>query len=127
MSARASDPGEADCSREPVRSPSLAELRARLEECAGRFAARADLHAVLASSSRLKILAALGCAGELSVCELARLLGITPAAVSQHLARLKAAGLVRPRRDGMTTYYRVVRAPEEAAGTPLPDLGGTTG
>ena len=116
-----------DCSREPVRQLELTALRTRLEECERRFAARAELHAVLASASRLKILAALTCAGELSVCEMARLLGITPAAVSQHLSRLKAAGLVRPRREGMTTFYRVVRSAEEVAGAPLPDLAADGG
>lgn len=51
---------------------------------------------------------------ELCICEIQRLLGISQPAVSQHMARLKAAGLVRERRAGMWTYYRgdLLRATE---------------
>ncbi len=68
---------------------------------------RASEHfALLAGETRLKILALLGHAGELCVCDLATVLDMTPAAVSQHLGRLRSGGLVASRRDGMTTYYR---------------------
>lgn len=43
---------------------------------------------------------------ELCICELQSLLGISQPAVSQHMAKLKAAGLVRERRAGMWTYYQ---------------------
>jgi len=59
----------------------------------------------LADPTRLKILK-LVLAEELCVCELQSLLSISQPAVSQHLAKLKAAGLVRERRAGMWTYYR---------------------
>lgn len=42
---------------------------------------------------------------EFCVCELVELLGISQPAVSQHLAKLKACGLVRERRAGLWTYY----------------------
>ncbi|MEX0284108.1 MAG: ArsR/SmtB family transcription factor [Paracoccaceae bacterium] len=43
--------------------------------------------------------------GEKSVTELEDLLSARQAAVSQHLSRLRAEGLVVPRRDGKTIYY----------------------
>jgi ArsR family transcriptional regulator len=43
---------------------------------------------------------------ELCVCELQPLLGISQPAVSQHIAKLRAARLVQERRAGMWTYYR---------------------
>lgn len=43
---------------------------------------------------------------ELCICELQSLLGISQPAVSQHMAKLKTAGLVRERRAGMWTYYQ---------------------
>lgn len=43
--------------------------------------------------------------GEKSVTELERRLGIRQAAVSQQLSRLRAEGLVAPRREGKTVYY----------------------
>jgi DNA-binding transcriptional ArsR family regulator len=58
----------------------------------------------LANDRRLAVLALLG-RGERSVGELERLTGIGQSAVSQHLARLRAARLVRHRRDGQTIYY----------------------
>jgi len=42
-----------------------------------------------------------------SVAELTRALPVTQSAVSQHLKVLKDAKLVRPKRDGTRTIYRV--------------------
>jgi DNA-binding transcriptional ArsR family regulator len=74
----------------------------------------AQHYALLGGETRLKILALLERADELCVCDLARVLQMTPAAVSQHLSRLRAGDLVVPRRDGMTIYYRLS---EHAAAT----------
>ena len=60
----------------------------------------------LANQRRLAILSILG-RGEHGVGELQRLIGLEQSAVSQHLARLRSAGLVRRRRDGQTIYYRL--------------------
>jgi DNA-binding transcriptional ArsR family regulator len=49
----------------------------------------------------------LGETGELCVCDLATILEMTPAAVSQHLSRLRSGRMVGSRRDGMTIYYRL--------------------
>ena len=46
-------------------------------------------------------------AGERSVVELTSGLGVSQPAVSQHLAALKAAGLVGERREGRRVYYRI--------------------
>ncbi len=62
----------------------------------------------LANRRRLAILTVLG-RGEHAVGALQRLIGLEQSAVSQHLARLRAAGLVRRRRDGQTIYYRLDR------------------
>src|SRR3712207_1923735 len=48
--------------------------------------------------------------------ELARQLRLSPAAVSAHLSRLKAAGLVEPHRDGKRVYYRLSGAGESLLG-----------
>jgi DNA-binding transcriptional ArsR family regulator len=45
--------------------------------------------------------------GEHSVNELADVVGAQPAAVSQHLAKLRLARLVRSRREGTRIYYVV--------------------
>jgi DNA-binding transcriptional ArsR family regulator len=48
--------------------------------------------------------------------ELARQLALSPAAVSAHLSRLKAAGLVEPHRSGRRVYYRLSCAGESLLG-----------
>lgn len=45
--------------------------------------------------------------GEVAVKELTARFHISQPAVSQHLATLKEAGLVKGRRDGRRVYYRV--------------------
>jgi DNA-binding transcriptional ArsR family regulator len=55
--------------------------------------------------------------GELTVHALTAPSGVSQPAVSKHLSHLKIAGLVRDRRDGRETYYRI----EPKALTPLFD------
>jgi DNA-binding transcriptional ArsR family regulator len=62
---------------------------------------------VLAHARRLQIVALL-MARRMSVGELAAALDLAPAAVSGHLGRMRAQGIVGPRRRGRTVYYRVV-------------------
>lgn len=59
---------------------------------------------MLADPTRIKILWAL-LQGETSVACLAELVGAAPTAVSQHLAKLRLAGLVEGRREGTFIYY----------------------
>ena len=59
----------------------------------------AELFKVFGDSTRIKILYALFEA-ELCVCDIAQLLGLTPAAVSHQLRVLKTSKLVKNRRDG---------------------------
>ena len=76
-----------------------------------RFAARATevaaLLELLASQPRLMILCRLAEAGELGVGVLGASAGLSQSALSQHLARLRAEGLVAPRREGQRIYYRI--------------------
>ncbi|CPU33731.1 Putative transcriptional regulator%2C ArsR family [Mycobacteroides abscessus] len=63
-----------------------------------------EVFRMLADATRVRVLWALT-VGELSVNELADLVGKPAASVSQHLAKLRMARLVRTRRDGTTVYY----------------------
>ena len=83
-------------------------LRARLADQARSLRVASDHYALLAGETRLKIMVLLNETPELCVCDLATILEMTPAAVSQHLSRLRSGRLVRSRRDGMTIYYRLV-------------------
>ncbi|MFC4003731.1 ArsR/SmtB family transcription factor [Prauserella oleivorans] len=64
----------------------------------------AETFRLLADPTRIKVLWAL-LQGESSVAFLAELAGASPTAVSQHLAKLRLAGLVTGRREGTFVYY----------------------
>lgn len=60
-----------------------------------------------AHEGRLLVLCYLAEAGELSVGELVDQIGLSQSALSQHLAKLRAEGLVATRKIAQTVYYRV--------------------
>jgi len=64
----------------------------------------AESFRLLGDPTRIKVLWAL-LQGESSVACLAELAGVTPTAVSQHLAKLRLTGLVKGRREGTFVYY----------------------
>jgi DNA-binding transcriptional ArsR family regulator len=68
---------------------------------------QASLLRALASAHRLRIVHLLGVA-PCEVNELARDLGLSQAAASQHLAAMRAVGLVEAVRDGRTVRYHLV-------------------
>ncbi|MFJ6216688.1 ArsR/SmtB family transcription factor [Streptomyces sp. NPDC092296] len=63
----------------------------------------------VADPTRFQVLWAV-CQQEHSVGQLAELVGAHVAAVSQHLARLRAVGLVASRREGTRIFYRAATA-----------------
>lgn len=73
---------------------------------------RAAVLGLVGNATRLRIFYLLDQLGELCVCDLAEVLGVTQSAVSQHLAKFKAYGLVGSRRDAQTLYYRLSDRPE---------------
>ena len=62
------------------------------------------IYKVLGDPSRLKIVMALR-RGEMCVCDLAALTGISESAVSHQLRRFKDLSLVKTRRNGQVVYY----------------------
>jgi len=64
---------------------------------------------LLADATRLRLLLLLD-QEELSVAELAAISQLAQPRVSTHLAKLKDAGLVTDRRDGVFVYYRIASA-----------------
>jgi len=107
----------------PDRSPDeLVDLRRKLAARAKPLRRMADHYALLAGETRLKIIALLTDIGELCVCDLASVLEMTPAAVSQHLSRLRSGRLVESRRDGMTIYYRLTETTDRRLAVPAFDL-----
>jgi ArsR family transcriptional regulator len=58
---------------------------------------------------RLRMLLALADADELSVSEIAELLGLSQPLVSWHLRRLRQASVVNVRREGRESFYSLDR------------------
>lgn len=67
---------------------------------------KANLFRVLGHPARVRILELLR-DGERSVGALQAELGLDSGGTSQHLAALRRIGLVEPRREGTSVYYRV--------------------
>jgi DNA-binding transcriptional ArsR family regulator len=68
--------------------------------------AEADLFRTLADPTRRAVFERLG-EGEMTVSDLRLGFSVSQPAISQHLAALKAAGLVSERRAGRNAYYRL--------------------
>jgi ArsR family transcriptional regulator, lead/cadmium/zinc/bismuth-responsive transcriptional repressor len=85
-----------------------AEAAARREALLGArtVEALAETFRVLGDPPRVRILDALE-AGELCVCDIASLVGISESAASHQLRLLRGMRLVRPRRAGRLVYYAV--------------------
>ena len=66
-----------------------------------------ELFKVLAVETRVKIIDLLKSQGPLGAKSIAEQLGVTPAAVSQHLKILRQAGLVRNERKGYWIPYSI--------------------
>lgn len=75
-----------------------------LEEKAAEVSAILRL---IANEKRLLVLCQLAQAGELSVSALGEAVKLSQSALSQHLAKLRADGLVAARRESQTLYYRI--------------------
>lgn len=65
----------------------------------------AEMLSLVGSCVRLRILYLLAELKEVCVCDIAEILEVSIPGVSQHLAKLKAYGLVKTRRDAQTIYY----------------------
>src|SRR3990167_7243382 len=69
--------------------------------------APSEMFKVLSVETRVRIIDLLKSRGPLGVKNIAELVGITPAAVSQHLKILKQSGLVRSERKGYWIPYSI--------------------
>ena len=87
-----------------VHADLVVELRDRLPE-PHETEAVASLFKLLSDSGRCRLVMTLVEAGELCVCDLAAVAGMSQSNVSHHLGVLRARGVVRTRREGKIVYY----------------------
>lgn len=65
----------------------------------------------LSDETRLSILGLVFQHGQLCVCEVEQILGITQSKASRHLRYLRDAGVLEDERDGLIVNYRLPRTP----------------
>ncbi len=95
---------EAECCEEYViHTDAVKRARSSMPDEAATAAA-SDFFKALSDKTRLRILSALA-TGELCVCDIASLLGMSQSAISHQLRFLKQARLVTNRKNGKTVYY----------------------
>ena len=92
--------------KEPQSAPG-ADDAAALKMLAKQAGEAAQLLKMLANEKRLLILCFLAVRGEMTVGELVGIVKLSQSALSQHLAKLRADGLVEFRRTSQTLHYRV--------------------
>lgn len=82
------------------------DLTSDMQALAANAAKATALLKNLANENRLMICCSLA-GGELSVTELNEGLPLSQSALSQHLARLREAGILKTRKQSQTVYYSV--------------------
>jgi DNA-binding transcriptional ArsR family regulator len=83
-----------------------AKSKKAIRDLESRAGEAADLLKLLANDQRLIILCRLSDT-EMSVSELGEYVSLAQSALSQHLGKLRAHGLVSTRREGQNIYYRL--------------------
>jgi DNA-binding transcriptional ArsR family regulator len=92
------------CEAECVDPERVATVLARLPG-EHAFQDLAETFRMLADPGRVKLIAALLEAGELCVCDLSAVTGLSQTACSHNLRLLRSARLVRYRKQGRNVYY----------------------
>ena len=84
----------------------VAAIKVRLAKDEERLPQLAEFYKLLGNATRLKVLLALA-EGELCVCDIAHVLGLSVAATSHQLKLLRNQGWLDKRDDGKMVYYRL--------------------
>lgn len=96
---------EITCTRAEANHKQLQNCMETLDKMEGSFQKMTKLLSIAGSDVRLKILYLLNLENELCPCDLADILKMSVPAISQHIRKIKDAGIITSRRDGQTLYY----------------------
>ena len=100
---------EITCTRAEANHKQLQNCMETLDNMEGSFQKMTKLLSIAGSDVRLKILYLLNLENELCPCDLADILKMSVPAISQHIRKIKDAGIINSRRDGQTLYYSLNR------------------
>jgi len=96
---------EISCKRAEADHKQLLNCRTTIDGMANGFDKISKLLSISGNEVRLKVLFLLNMEKELCPCDLADILGMSVPAVSQHIRKMKDAGIISSRREGQTLYY----------------------
>lgn len=96
---------EITCTRAEANQKQLQNCMETLDKMEESFQRISKLLSISSNEVRLKILYLLNMEKELCPCDLADILKMSVPAVSQHIRKIKDAGIITARREGQTLYY----------------------
>ena len=99
---------EISCTRNQADHIQINRCKEIVEKSKSDFVKISKILALAGNEVRLKILFLLNLEKELCPCDLADILEMSVPAVSQHIRKIKDAGLIDSRREGQTLYYYLV-------------------
>ncbi len=91
------------CECEVIHTEIVDRVKHAMEDTEVLYAV-SDFFKVMSDSTRMRIMTALD-SGEMCVCDLSEVLGMTKSAISHQLKVLKDAELVKFRREGKNVFY----------------------
>ena len=104
---------ELSCTRAEADQKQLMRCRETLRMSSNSINTIGKVLALAGNETRLKILFLLNKEGELCPCDFSDILEMTVPAISQHIRKMKDAGLITSRREGQTLYYSLVKGQSE--------------
>ncbi len=96
---------EITCTRAQANHKQILNCISLVENNEESFESISKLLSITGNKVRLKILFLLNKEQELCPCDLADILKMSVPAISQHIRKIKDAGIITARRDGQTLYY----------------------
>lgn len=95
------------CIRAMADVEQIRSCKQRIGELDNTFKYLSGIFTLAGNEVRMKILFLLNKEDELCVCDLSDILNMKIPAVSQHLRKLKDAGIIRNRKEAQTIFYSV--------------------
>ena len=99
---------ELSCIRNDADQKQITRCKENLESNSANIKSMSKVLSIAGNEVRLKILFLLYIERELCPCDLADILEMSVPAISQHLRKIKDAGIINYRREGQTLYYTLV-------------------
>jgi DNA-binding transcriptional ArsR family regulator len=100
---------EITCTRNEADLTQISRCKETIEKSSVSFKAMSKILALAGSEVRLKILFLLDIENELCPCDMADILEMSVPAISQHIRKMKDAGIITSRREGQTLYYSLIK------------------